>query len=387
MLNYSSTNLEASFTTMGWCEVSSESFQSWDQKLASTACPYRQFPFWIKAHEEQGHKARFFYYGDIESPIATVAIIEIGMFPFRLALIDRGPFIFNASRKDSEKCVLSLIELAKKMGYAFVRFTHGQEEVFSILKRSNSATSLEPYPFARDPRNFLIVEHKDTEQETLATFNETARRKIRKAAEEGYTFRVTNSTNDFDLAWNLFEKLALRKRFKLSSKPKSVWKKIVELGEENDRARLYICTYKGNLVAAQIVVNGGQIAEGTLSALDVDALEGKPSPAALLTWIGMRDAHELGCNLFDMGGPGDPKRNNYVFEFKRMFRPEGRVAPEPACVVIQPKRHWIWMNVFLRCRKAWRARFACIQMGFAESFSEFHLLSPAFSSLLQHVPV
>ncbi|MBK8466519.1 MAG: GNAT family N-acetyltransferase [Chloracidobacterium sp.] len=387
MLNYNSYNSETSSTKMEWCEVPSQSFHVWDQKLASTDCPYLQFPFWVKAHEEQGYRTRFFYYGDVDRPIATAAIMEAGRFPFRFALVDRGPFIFSSSPEDAEKCVLSLIELAKNLDYAFVRFTHGQDEVFSILRRSESVKSLEPYPFSRDPRNFLIVQQKDTKHETLATFNETARRKIRKAADVGYEFRIASSKEDFDLAWDLFERLALRKRFNLSSKPKRVWKKIIELGAENARARLYLCTYEDKLVAAQIIVSGGVIAEGTLSALDVDALEGKPSPAALLTWIGMRDAQELGCNYFDMGGPGDPKRNNHVFEFKRMFRPEGRVMPGPVCAVIHPVRHWIWMKVILRGWRAWRARFACIQVGFAESFSEIHLLSPAFSSLLQHVPV
>lgn len=387
MLNYSSTDLETSVNAVEWCEVSRDSYHLWDKKLAETACSYRQFPFWIAGHEEQGHKARFFYYGDIDRPVATVAIIEIGISPFRLALIDRGPFVFDTKNTETEKCSLSLIKLAKKMGYSFVRFTCGQDEVFSILRRSDFATSHEPYPFSRDPRNHLIVTPKGTAQETLASFNETARRKIRKAADVGYEFRISNSKKDFELAWDLFEKLAVKKRFKLSSKPKNVWQKIIELGEQNNRARLYLCTYEGQLVAAKIVVNGGRIAEGTLSALDVDSLQGKPSPAALLTWMAMRDAQELGCEYFDMGGPGDPKRNNNVFEFKRMFRPESRVAPEPACVVINPRRYWIWINVILRGWKAWRARFTCVQMGFVEYFSEFHLLSPAFSSLLQHVPV
>lgn len=386
MLNYNSYNSKNSSANMEWREVPAEAFHVWDQKLVSTDCPHLQFPFWIKAHEEQGYRTKFFYYGSKDQPVATAAILEVGKFPFRFALIDRGPYIFNKNSAETEKCVLSLIELAKGLGYAFVRFTHGQDEVFSILERSDSVRSLEPYPFSRDPRNFLIVEHRDTEQETLATFNETARRKIRKAADVGYEFRIATSKEDFDLAWDLFEKIAAKKQFNLSSKPKKVWKKIVELGANNERARLYLCTYEGKLVAAQIIVNGGVVAEGTLSALDLDALEGKPSPSALLTWIAMRDAQELGCKYFDMGGPGDPKRNNYVFEFKRMFRPEGRVTPEPVCAVIHPIRHWIWTKLFLRGWRAWRARFACVQISFADYFSEIHLLQPAISSLLQHIP-
>lgn len=328
-----------------WLEVHGQAVEVWDRKLASTACPYRQFPFWIRAHEEHGSKARFFYYGDKDSPIAVVAILEVGKFPFRSALIDRGPFLFDVNSSAIEECLSSLIDLTKKLGYVFVRFTSGQEAAFSLLKKADSVRSLEPYPFSRDPRNFLIVEQKPTEKETLATFNETARRKIRKAVSVGYEIGISNSEEDFYRAWDLFEELALRKGFKLTSKPKSVWRKIVELGSVNERVRLYLCTYEGKLVAAQIVVNGGEIAEGTLSALDVEALEGKPSPAALLTWIAMRDAQQLGCKYFDMGGPGDPKRNNYVFEFKRMFRPVGHAAPDPLCLVVSPMRFSIWMRV------------------------------------------
>ncbi|MBK8465880.1 MAG: GNAT family N-acetyltransferase [Chloracidobacterium sp.] len=305
----------------------------------------------------QNYKSRFFYCGDEDKPIAFVAIIEVGTSPFRFGLIDRGPYFFAPEDVDTSSCLLSLTDLFRKLGYAFVRFTQGQESVFSEIRDLKGVEQIEPYPFCRDSRNSMLIEQKEDDAETISSFSETARKRIRRAIRFNYDISSTNTDADFEKAWQLFENLASKKGFELSPKPKIFWRELLKQGAANNFARLYLCSYQGELIAAQLHVRDGEICEAMLAALDLDILGENPSPAALMFFTGMRFGYEFGCGHFNIGGPGDPTRNNHLFDFKRKFKPTLHVAPEPFCLVLSPHRYRLWMNVVLRGWRAWRYRF------------------------------
>jgi len=342
---------------VAWREVPRSDLKDWSVILESTSCSYRQFPYWVNTYEAQNYKPRFFYCGGKESPIAFVAIIEVGVYPFRFGLIDRGPYFFSPDYVDISSCLLSLISLCEKLGYTFVRFTQGQERVFSTIRAFKNIEQIEPYPFCRDSRNSMLIEQKADESETIASFSETARKRIRRAVRFNYEISSTNSESDFEKAWQLFENLASKKGFELSPKPKSFWRQLLKQGSADNFARLYLCSYQDELIAAQLHVRDGAICEAMLAALDLDALGENPSPAALMFFKGMRFGYEFGCGHFNIGGPGDAKRNNYLFDFKRKFKPTLHVAPEPLCLVLSPQRYRFWIHVVLRGWRAWRYRF------------------------------
>lgn len=344
-------------TEVLWREVPLAELIDWCVKLESGSCSYRQYPYWVRAYEVQGYKARFFFCGDREDPRAFVAVIEVGKFPFRFALIDRGPYFFEPKDVNMSACLLSLTSLFKKLGYVFVRFTQGQENVFSKIRELKGIEQIEPYPFCRDSRNSMLIEQKEDEAETISSFSETARKRIRRAQRFKYDITYANTDSEFENAWHLFEDLASKKGFELSPKPKIFWREVLKLGSADNFARLYLCRHQGELIAAQLHVRDGAICEAMLAALDLDALGEKPSPAALLFFTGMRFGYEFGCGHFNIGGPGDPKRNNHLFDFKRKFKPTLHVAPEPLCLVMAPHYYWFWMNVVLRGWRAWRFRF------------------------------
>ena len=340
-----------------WREVPDQLLDEWNRRLEATPCSFHQFPFWLEPHRLLGFAPKYFVCGPTDNPIAFCAILETRKFGVRVGLIDRGPFLFTHSDDVQERCISSLVELAKSLGYAFIRFTQGQESVFMRLQRLKSAYCTEPYPFSRDSRNSLTVEQKESDDDVLASFDRIARKKIRKASDCNYTIRVSSSNEDFERAWELFERLARRKGFTLSSKPKAVWSEMLRLGGHRGLCRLYLCYHNEQLLSAQYLARDGVMAEGILCALDLDLLGEKPTPGSLLQWFVMRDCHKLGCKYYDMGGPGDPKRNNHVFGFKREFRPSLIVAPEPLCLVLRPFRYWLWTKVFLRGWRAYRRRF------------------------------
>ncbi len=325
--------------------------------LESTSCSYRQFPYWVKAYEAENHKARFFYCGSKDQPTAFAAIVEVGTYPFRFGLIDRGPFFFEPENTDIAARLADLVELLKKEDYVFVRFTQGQEVIFEEVRALKNIEQMEPYPFCRDSRNSLLIEQKADDAETIQSFSETARQDIRRAMRFNYEIRSSDTDADFETAWQMFEKLALKKGFLLSPRPKKFWREVFKLGSQENRAELHLCSDQGELNAAQLYVRDGAICEVTLAALDQEVLGKKPSPAALMFFTGMRFGYEYGCGHFNIGGPGDSKRNNHLFEFKRKFKPTLHVAPEPLCLVLAPRRYQLWMKVILRGWRAWRARF------------------------------
>lgn len=340
-----------------WREASVEELYEWSAKLEATSCSYRQFPYWVNAYKVQNYTPRFFYCGDRDRPIAFVAIVEVGIYPFRFGLIDRGPFFFAPDVDDISACLFGLTDLFIELGYVFVRFTQGQESIFSKIRDLKGIEQIEPYPFCRDSRNSMLIEQKAEESETIASFSETARKRIRRAVRFNYDISSTNTDADFEKAWDLFENLAAKKGFNLSPRPKVFWREVLRLGMTDNLARLYLCSDQGQLIAAQLHVRDGAICEAMLAALDLDALGEKPSPAALMFFKGMRFGYEFGCGNFNIGGPGDPKRNNHLFEFKSKFKPTLHVAPEPLCLVIAPRLYHIWISVLLRGWRAWRYRF------------------------------
>ncbi len=356
-VNYNYYNSETSCKNMEWCEVSSQSFHVWDQKLESAACSYRQFPFWAEAYKTDGYRPRFFFYGDRRQPLAFVAIIEVGIGPLRAGLIDRGPVLFVTEECDIAACLCSLKNLVKELGYVFLRFTQSREDIFLRITEQKGIEMIEPYPFCRDSQNSLLIKQKPDEAEMISGFSETARQSIKRALRFSYDIRISDSDSDFDHAWELFEKLAFKKGFRLSARPKAFWREMLRLGAPNNLARLYLCSHEGKLIAAQLHVRDGEVCEAMLAALDLEALGNRPSPSAYLYWIAMRYGHEFGCSYYNIGGPGDPKRNNHLYEFKRKFKPELQIAPQPACLVIRPTLYWIWMKVILRGWRAWRNRF------------------------------
>ena len=344
-------------STSTWMEVTAESLEGWSRRLEAESCSYHQFPYWVKAYEKQGYRPKFFFFGDHDNPAAFVAVIEVGIYPFRFGLIDRGPVVFETGTDNTAVYLSALNQLAKQRGYVFLRFTQGQEDVYSLIQNAENVISTEPYPFCRDSRNSLLVEQIANDDEMISGFSHTARRDIRRAQRFEYEIRIASSETEFEMAWKLFSKLAAKKGFELSSKPKAFWHSIVKAGSSGSLARLYLCMYEGELIAAQLNVRDGNTCEVTLAALDIEALKDKPSPAALLYWIAMRDGYKEGCSFFNMGGPGDPKRNNHLFEFKRKFKPTLHVAPEPLCLVLAPLRYHLWINVLIRGWRAWRYRF------------------------------
>ncbi len=341
----------------GWSEVPAQSLDAWNVRLEATECSYRQYPFWVEPHRLWKFTPRFFCYGDVDNPGGFVSILESRKFPFRIGLMDRGPFLFGIPSVDEDQCITRLVELTKELGYDFVRFTEGQESVFKRCRALKSVGSIEPYPFCRDSRNSLIVEQKASDDEMMAGFDKKVRYEIRRASSAGYEIRTASSDADFERVWRLFEDLASRKRFKLSTKPKAVWRETLKLGSAKGLARLYLCSLAGQLVAARLSVRDGVMDEDILSGLDVELLGGGPSPAPLLVWFVMRDAHKLGCKYYNLGGPGDPKQNNHVLQFKKKFKPVLKIAPEPLCLVLHPSKYWLWSKVCLRGWRAWRGHF------------------------------
>lgn len=340
-----------------WREIPVGNLTDWSAKLEAASCSYRQFPFWAKAYEVEHHKVRFFYCGSKDRPTAFAAIVEVGIYPFRFGLIDRGPFFFAPEHTDIPACLSGLVELFKKQGYVFVRFTQGQEVIFEEVRSLTGSEQIEPYPFCRDSRNSMLIGQKPEESDTIQSFSETARQEIRRAVRFNYDIRSTDTDADFETAWQMFENLARKKGFILSPRPKKFWREVLRLGSQENRARLYLCSDQRELIAAQLDVRDGAICEVMLASLDREALGKKPSPAALMFFKGMRFGYEFGCRLFNIGGPGDPKRNNHLFEFKRKFKPTLHVTPEPLCLVLAPRRYRLWMNIFLRGWRAWRSRF------------------------------
>ncbi len=96
------------------------------------------------------------------------------------------------------------------------------------------------------------------------------------------------------------------------------------------------------MVQALVLVRDGDTVHNVIGALDVAALEGRPSPSELLHWHAMRDFAALGVRHYNLG-----TRSGAVYEFKRKFRPVERTNPPPVTVIVNPLLYPLWSGVGL----------------------------------------
>ncbi len=330
-----------------WFEVRPQDLLSWNDLLLNTDASLYQYPFWNEPYRPLWLTPRYLAWGTPDRPLAYVCILTTGFQRAKIGLVFRGPTCVQAGSQLSTSAIDKLFNWARAQGYIFIRFTHSDPEVLNQLAATGHAEDFDAFPYFLDypilSPDYIIEQH-DCADQTLASFDREARRKIRRATETGYEFRSADSPQALTDAWPLYEECAHRKHFRLE-RPLSVYRETMRLAQAHNCVRLYSTHWHGKMVGSTLVFRDRTTAHCQLAAF---AREHRQS-AAFLHWHAMRDMYSMGARRYNLGpGPGSLAR------FKQQFCQRPVSYPGPLTVVLKKDWFRIWRKVVFPVAKRLR---------------------------------
>ena len=99
---------------MHWEIVKKNEIDCWNEKLKQTHATLYQYPYYLTGeYSSLFYNTLFIKYVSAEKEFAFAAIIEIGIFPFKTAIIDDGPIILD-NTIDLKEMLESLKRFSRK---------------------------------------------------------------------------------------------------------------------------------------------------------------------------------------------------------------------------------------------------------------------------------
>jgi hypothetical protein len=330
-----------------WFEVRREHLSVWDQVLLDTGASLYQYPFWNEPYRPLWLTPRYLAWGTLDRPQAFVSILTIGFGPAKIGLVFRGPTCIHTRCGMCQIALQELVAWARANGYIFIRFTHHDPQMMRELAEAGRSEAFDAFPYFLDYPVIspdYIVEQSESDEETLAGFDREVRRKLRRAQELGYEFRVESSPEALEQAWPIYQNCARRKQFRLE-RPLSVYMEAMRLAQANDCARVYSLQLNGETVGSTLVFRDGTTAHCILAAFESEHRQA----AVLLHWHSMRDMYRMGAKRYNFGpGPGSLAR------FKRQFCPNPVAYPPALTLVLNETLFGFWRKAIFPVAKKLR---------------------------------
>lgn len=336
--------LSSAATRVTWTELRQVDLAAWNDALLKTEASLYQYPFWNEPYRRMWVTPRYLVWGSEHRPLAFASILTIGFGPAKIGLVFRGPTAIVTDLKFSRAMCQELINWARTEGYIFLRFTHSDPEVLTDLASVGKALDYDAFPYLLDypvMSQDYMVPQTDSDEETLASFDREARRKIRRGTEIGYQIKSDTAPEALEQVWPLYEECARRKHFRLE-RPLSFYMDLMREAQSYDRARLYTVSIGGVGVGSALVFRDQTVAHCQLAAFDAEHRHS----ASLLHWHAMRDMHRKGARKYNLGpGPGSLAR------FKSQFCVSPVHYPAPLTIVLKDDWFQIWKRGFLPMAK------------------------------------
>ncbi len=273
--------------------------------------------------------------------IGFLSLIRLGFAGVKCGFALDGPVFFE--RLDPglmEVAARSLADRLRSLGYAFVRFTHRDEDGMDSFLNLPEATTVDPLPFVLRFGGELLISLDREEEKILAGFQQVARQEIKKATQAGCEVRQSTSRAVFLEVWPKFVTRAKIKGIRVGSSRQ--YEAMFALNGPGDFAKFYGGYYDGEPVFLAVLLREASAAYYLLGALDATALGKRPSPACLVHWTAMRDYRNAGCSRYNLG-----TRSGSVYASKKKFRPVQAPKPSMATMILRPVPYGIWSRVVM----------------------------------------
>jgi len=226
--------------------------------------------------------------------------------PFRglsVAYVPRGPFPALAG-PTNQTLLDEIVRLARSRRAAFVRLepdvlqTDEHAAELDAFLKSNGFRTAEK---TLGQRSSIRLDLSPPEDELFAAFSKGHRADVKRAEREGVIVRVGTTEEDVDSLHQMLIATTERKTFEYHTAAyyRTMWRLF------GDAARLYLAEWKGEVVAASLVLAWGDnglylFAGSTRAGLDSRA-------GHLLQWHAIRWAKERGAKTWDFWGIADAR--------------------------------------------------------------------------------
>ena len=231
---------------------------------------------------------------------------QVLLRPFRglsVAYVPRGPFPAVDGPQD-QNLINQFVRLARSRRAAFLRLEpdvlqtdERAPEIDAFLKSNGFRTAERTL----GQRSSIRLDLAPSEDELFAAFSKGHRADVKRAEREGVEVRVGKTEEDVDSLHQMLIATTERKSFEYhtASYYRAMWRLF------GDAARLYLGEWKGEVVAASLVLAWGEtglylFAGSTRAGLDSRA-------GHLLQWHAIRWAKERGAKTWDFWGIADAR--------------------------------------------------------------------------------
>jgi len=226
--------------------------------------------------------------------------------PFRglsVAYVPRGPFPAVDGPLD-KNLIDEFTRLARSHRAAFLRLEpdvlqtdERAPEIDAFLKSNGFRTAEKTL----GQRSSLRLDLSPTEEELFAAFSKGHRADVKRAEREGVQVRVGKTEDDVDSLHQMLIATTARKTFEYhtASYYRTLWRLY------GDAARLYLAEWKGELVAASLVLAWGETGLYLFAGSNRAGLDSRAGH--LLQWHAIRWAKERGARTWDFWGIADAR--------------------------------------------------------------------------------
>ncbi|MBP9213728.1 MAG: GNAT family N-acetyltransferase [Chitinophagaceae bacterium] len=309
---------------MAWKKILRNEYFEMNEALKQTNASFFQYPYYAEGYKYiLRSKSIYLKYTISNSVAAYCTIMEIGIWPFKVGLIIRGPVLIDYNINLNE-LFNGLQQYAKQAGYMFLRINPNEAQIDKYLSENNVFIQEDYFPYYKGSQNKNFnISNKPTE-DLLASFNQMCRRKIKHAEAVDFTYKYVETETELKQVYDLFTKVGNKKNFKYRAYKS--YKEIYDNGKKHDLCTVYIALLNTKIIAAGFIVKDKNYYNYLSGGLIVDGYESKNSPSAKLHYLAMQDCFEKEDKMFyniSYSGP-----DSDVYKFKSSFNPEVEDMPD-----------------------------------------------------------
>ncbi len=326
---------------MSWKIINPADIDSWNEKLQQTKAPYYQYPYYALAvYSSAFSKPLAIQYVKENEVLAFASIIEFGVFPFKVAVVDGGPVLLNEAVSFRE--VMDALQLfGRKKRYIYLQVRPVDAAAEECIKQNPAYKQEIYFPYhIKELAELNIYNHP--EEQLLAGFKMQGRRKIVLAGRVDYQFHKLSTREQLQQVSAIFKEVQYAKGYQFM--PFHVFQRIFNNGNRHGLCDIYLASLNNEIVNALIIVKDAQSFYHLSSAIVVKGFKESESPPAKLHFFAMQDCfynEQKSYYNISHGGSDNLKR------FKELFNPVEVYKPAYYTYVINKGMIWLFKKVTL----------------------------------------
>lgn len=308
---------------MAWQKILPTEYFEINEALKQTDASFFQYPYYAEGYKFILRSKSVYLKYILNNTIAAYCtIMEVGIYPFKVGLIIRGPILVNFNINVDE-LFTGLQQYAKKAGYMFMRINPAEQLLEDYLANNNLFIAEDYFPYYKGSQNKNFNISNKSADALLASFNQMCRRKIKHADAVDFTYKYVETEDELKKVYELFTKVGSKKNFKYRSYKS--YREIYNNGKVHNLCTVYIASLQNKIVAAGFIVKDKNYYNYLSGGLIVEGYDSKNSPSAKLHYLAMQDCfykEEKKYYNISYSGP-----DSDVYKFKSSFNPEVEDMP------------------------------------------------------------